>query len=192
MNLLMIAIAAIFINNFILVQFLGLCPFFGVSKKTSSAIGMGLSVTFVMAAASLITWLVNRYLLIPFGLEKYMYIVAFILVIAAFVQLIEMVIKKLNPSMYKSMGIYLPLITTNCAVLGVATINKFNAYSLPESLVNGLCSGIGFTLALLMMSGVRERLELSDIPASFRNIPVAFLSAMLMAMSFAGFGGMVP
>ncbi len=185
-----IIIGAMFINNFVLVRFLGLCPFFGVSRKTSSALGMGLAVIFVMTVASVVTSVIYIYLLEPRGLD-FMKIVVFILVIAGLVQLIEMAIRKYSPDLYKSLGIFLPLITTNCAVLGVALLNVSTDYGLIPSVVNGLASGAGFTLALLIMSGVRERLELADVPEAFKDIPVAFVSAMFMGMGFAGFSGVV-
>lgn len=188
-NLLAIAVGSIFVNNFILFRFLGLCPFFGVSKKTSSALGMGLAVIFVMTCASAITWPVYTYLLLPFEIE-FMRTVTFILVIAAFVQLVEMVIRKYQPSLYKALGIYLPLITTNCAVLGVALLNLEERYSLIGSVVDGFSAGIGFTLALLLMSGIRERLELADVPKSFKGLPIAFISAALLALAFMAFTGM--
>ncbi len=188
-NLLAIAVGAIFVNNFVLFRFLGLCPFFGVSKKTSSALGMGFAVIFVMTCASAITWLIYTYLLIPFEI-KFMRTVTFILVIATFVQLLEMVIRKHNPSLYKALGIYLPLITTNCAVMGVALLNVEEEYSLIGSVVNGFSAGIGFTLALLLMSGIRERLELADVPRSFEDLPIAFISAALLALAFMAFSGM--
>lgn len=188
-NLLAIAIGAIFVNNFILFKFLGLCPFFGVSKKTSSALGMGMAVIFVMTCASAITWPIYAYLLIPFEIE-FMRTIIFILVIAAFVQLIEMIIRKYQPSLYKALGIYLPLITTNCAVLGVTLVNLEERYSLIESVVNSFSAGIGFTFALLLMSGIRERLELADVPKSFRNLPIAFITAALLGLAFMAFSGM--
>jgi len=188
-NLLAIAIGAIFVNNFILFKFLGLCPFFGVSKKTSSALGMGVAVIFVMTCASAITWPIYTYLLIPFEIE-FMRTIIFILVIAAFVQLVEMIIRKYQPSLYKALGIYLPLITTNCAVLGVALVNLNERYSLIGSVVNGFSAGIGFTFALLLMSGIRERLELADVPKSFRNLPIAFITAALLGLAFMAFSGM--
>jgi len=187
-NLLAIAIGAIFVNNFILFKFLGLCPFFGVSKKTSSALGMGVAVIFVMTCASAITWPIYTYLLIPFEIE-FMRTIIFILVIAAFVQLVEMIIRKYQPSLYKALGIYLPLITTNCAVLGVALVNLEARYSLIGSVVNGFSAGIGFTFALLIMSGIRERLELADVPKSFRNLPIAFITAALLGFAFMAFSG---
>jgi len=188
-NLLAIAVGAIFVNNFVLFRFLGLCPFFGVSKKTSSALGMGFAVIFVMTCASAITWPIYTYLLIPFEIE-FMKTVTFILVIATFVQLIEMVIRKHKPSLYKALGIYLPLITTNCAVMGVALLNVEEGYSLIGSVVDGFSAGIGFTLALLLMSGIRERLELADVPKSFEDLPIAFISAALLALAFMAFSGM--
>jgi electron transport complex protein RnfA len=188
-NLLAIAIGAIFVNNFILFKFLGLCPFFGVSKKTSSALGMGMAVIFVMTCASAITWPIYAYLLIPFEIE-FMRTIIFILVIAAFVQLVEMIIRKYQPSLYKALGIYLPLITTNCAVLGVTLVNLEERYSLIESVVNSFSAGIGFTFALLLMSGIRERLELADVPKSFRNLPIAFITAALLGLAFMAFSGM--
>jgi len=188
-NLLAIAVGSIFVNNFVLFRFLGLCPFFGVSKKTSSALGMGFAVIFVMTCASAITWPIYTYLLIPFEIE-FMKTVTFILVIATFVQLIEMVIRKYRSSLYKALGIYLPLITTNCAVLGVALLNVEEGYSLIGSVVDGFSAGIGFTLALLLMSGIRERLELADVPKSFKDLPIAFISAALLALAFMAFSGM--
>lgn len=189
LELLVIAVGAVFVHNFVLIRFLGLCPFFGVSKKTSSALGMGFAVIFVMTCASAITWPVYTYLLLPFEIE-FMRTITFILVIATFVQLIEMVIRRYQPSLYKSLGIFLPLITTNCAVLGVALINLEEEYTLIESVVSGFSAGIGFTLALLLMSGIRERLELADVPKSFKDLPIAFVSAALLALAFMAFSGM--
>ncbi len=188
-NLLVIAVGAIFVNNIVLSRFLGLCPFFGVSKKTSSALGMGSAVIFVMTCASAITWPIYTYLLLPFNLE-FMRTVTFIVVIATFVQLIEMVIRKYKPGLYKALGIYLPLITTNCAIMGVALLNAEEGYSLIGSVVNGFSAGIGFTLALLLMSGIRERLEFADVPKSFQDLPIAFVSAALLALAFMAFSGM--
>jgi electron transport complex protein RnfA len=188
-NLLLIALSAIFVNNFVLFRFLGLCPFFGVSKKTSSALGMGGAVIFVMTCASALTWPIYTYLLVPRGLQ-FMRTVVFILVIAAFVQLIEMVIRKHARELYEALGIYLPLITTNCAVLGVAFLNVEEQYQFLGSVVNGLAGGVGFTLALLLMSGIRERLELAEVPRSFRDLPIAFISAALLAFAFMAFSGL--
>ncbi|MEA2075912.1 MAG: electron transport complex subunit RsxA [Euryarchaeota archaeon] len=188
-NLLVIAVGAIFVNNFVLSRFLGLCPFFGVSRKTSGALGMGLAVIIVMTCASAITWPIYTYLLCPFNIE-FMEIVTFILVIATFVQLVEMVIRKYKPDLYGVLGIYLPLITTNCAVMGVALLNVEENYSFIGSVVNGFAAGIGFTLALLLMSGIRERLEFADVPKSFQDLPIAFVSAALLALAFMAFSGM--
>ena len=176
------------VNNFILVMFLGLCPFFGVSKKLKDAIPMGIAVTFVMICASVITWVISQEILIRFNVE-FMKIIVFILVIASFVQLIEMVIKKTSTSLYKALGIYLPLITTNCAILGIVEMNFQKGYSLPGSVASALGAGVGFILALSIMSGMRERLELSDVPESFRGLPVAFIAAALLSLAFVAFGG---
>ena len=191
-----IAISAIFINNFILARFLGLCPFIGVSKQTKPAIGMGAAVIFVMTLSALITWVVYNYLLVPLGLE-YLRTIAFILVIAVFVQAVEMAMAKISPALYKAMGIYLPLITTNCAVLGVTVLNvnmffgkEISAgHSFAASLFQAFCAGIGFALAMLLMSGIRERLDLTDVPKSLQGVPIAFIVASLMSMGFLGFSG---
>jgi len=179
-------ITYIFINNFILTQFLGLCPFFGVSKSSESAIGMGMAVTFVMGLASIATWLVYHYLLLPLGLA-YMQTLAFILVIAALVQLVEMVIMKNSPALYQALGIYLPLITTNCAVLGIALINITQGYNLMESFCAGVAGGLGFTLAIVLMSNIRERLDLMPVRKVFKGVPIAFISGGLMALAFMSF-----
>ena len=176
------------VKNFILVMFLGLCPFFGVSKKLKEAIPMGIAVTFVMLCASVITWLISQEILIRFHIE-FMEIVVFILVIASFVQLIEMIIKKTSISLYKALGIYLPLITTNCAILGIVEINFQEGYSLLGSVASALGAGVGFILALSVMSGMRERLELSDVPKSFEGLPIAFITAALLSLAFVVFGG---
>lgn len=189
-NLLLIAISMIFVNNFILAQFLGLCPFFGVSKKTENAIGMGTAVIFVMGIASIACYLLNTFVLIPLGVE-YMQMIVFILVIAFLVQLVEFIIKKYSDSLYRALGIYLPLITTNCAVLGVALLNVKSNYSFWGSLVGGVAAGVGFTLALLLMSGLRERMELHNIPKPFQGLPIAFITAACMSLGFLGFAGMI-
>lgn len=186
MKYLAILITYVFINNFILVKFMGLCPFIGVSKDSESAIGMGLAVTFVTATASIATWCVYYGLLVPYSLE-YLKTIAFILVIAALVQLVEMIIKKMSPSLYKALGIYLPLITTNCAVLGIAIINIDESFGLLESFVSGLSAGLGFTMAIILMSNLRERLELKPVRKYFKGVPIAFISAGLMALSFMAF-----
>ncbi|MBN3038473.1 MAG: RnfABCDGE type electron transport complex subunit A [Candidatus Omnitrophica bacterium] len=191
-----IIIGNIFINNFILFKFLGLCPFIGVSKKTGPALSMGCAVIFVMVLSSIITWLIYNFLLVPFQIE-YLRTISFILVIASFVQLVEMIILKTNPTLYRVLGVYLPLITTNCAVLGVTVlnVNMFlkGEYAMPNSffytLLQGFCAGLGFMLAMLLMSGIRERLELMNVPESLKGIPVAFIVASLMALAFMGFAG---
>jgi len=189
-NLFAIIIGAIFVNNFILTRFLGLCPFFGVSKRTKPAFGMGLAVIFVMTLASIVTWLVYNLVLIPLGLQ-YLQIIVFILVIATLVQFVELFLKKMNPILYKALGIYLPLITTNCAILGVAFLNVQESYSFIAALVFGISAGVGFLLALLLMSGIRERLELSKVPKAFSGVPIAFIVAALMSMAFLAFSGMI-
>ena len=183
-------IGMVLINNFILVRFLGLCPFFGVSKKISSAISMGVAVTFVMAVSSVATWLIRNYILVPYDIE-YMDVVIYILVIATLVQIIELFIKKTNANLYFAFGIYLPLITTNCAVLGITLINATQGYSFTGSVVAALGGGLGFTLVLAMMSGIREKLELANIPKSMRGLPIAFITATLLGLAFQGFGGML-
>ncbi|MCR4771567.1 MAG: electron transport complex subunit RsxA [Oscillospiraceae bacterium] len=185
-----IALGAILIENFIFSQFLGICPFMGVSRKMDTALGMGIAVIFVMSIASMVCWIVNRLLLVPIGLE-YMQTVVYILVIAALVQLVEMFLQKSVPSLYKALGIYLPLITTNCAVLGVALLNTQKGYNFIESLVYGLTGGIGFLIAIVLFASVRERLELTaDYPESFEGFPIALISAGLIALAFMGFSGL--
>lgn len=186
MSYIAILLTYVFISNFILVKFMGLCPFIGVSKNSESAIGMGLSVTFVTGTASVVTWCVYHGLLERFGLE-YLETISFILVIAALVQLVEMVLKKMSPNLYKALGIFLPLITTNCAVLGIAIINIEQSYNLLESFVAGISAGLGFTLAIILMSNIRERLELKPVRKYFKGVPIAFISAGLMALSFMAF-----
>ena len=183
-----IILSAVLTNNFIFSQFLGCCPFLGCSSKIDTAAGMGLAVTFVMGIASAATWAVNEFLLVPLNLV-YMQTVVFILVIAALVQLVEMFLQKAVPALYQALGIYLPLITTNCAVLGVALLNIQDGYNFVESLVYGITGGIGFTVAILLFSSVRERLEDCDCPKAFRGFPIALLAAGLLALSFMGFSG---
>lgn len=192
-----IIISMIFINNFILSKFLGLCPFIGVSKETKPALSMGFAVIFVMTTSSIITWLIYRYLLIPFNLI-YLRTIFFILVIAAFVQFVEMVVRKTSPALYRAFGIYLPLITTNCAVLGVAVLNSEMFFgngrvvggSFLLSLTQGFSAGIGYLLAILLMSGIRERLELAEaVPKAFEGVPLAFVIVSLMSLAFMGFNG---
>ncbi|MGI6577014.1 MAG: electron transport complex subunit RsxA [Eubacteriales bacterium] len=188
-SLFSIALGAILVENYILVQFLGICPFLGVSKNTDTSVGMSMAVIFVMTIASAFTYLVNKYLLVLLGLE-YMQTVVFILVIAALVQLVEMFLQKSVPSLYQALGIYLPLITTNCAVLGVALLNIEAGYTFIESVVNGFASAVGFSLALLLFATIRERLEFSDVPKAFEGFPIALITAALLAMSFMGFSGL--
>ncbi len=189
-QLLTLAIFAIFAENFVLVQFLGICPFLGVSKKMDTALGMGMAVTFVMGLASLCTWAVNTFLLIPLGLDGFLQTVAFILVIAALVQFVEMFLKKSMPALYTALGIYLPLITTNCAVLGVALLNTQNGYGPLMSTAYGVFGGLGFTLAIVLFASVRERLEFAEYPKPFEGFPIALVTAGLLAMSFMGFSGL--
>ena len=189
-GLVSIALGAILIQNFIFSQFLGICPFMGVSKKMDTALGMGIAVTFVMGIASVFCWLVNRFLLVPLGLG-YMQTVAYILVIASLVQFVEMFLKKSIPSLYQALGIYLPLITTNCAVLGVVLLNTQNNYNFLESVVYGITGGLGFLVAIVLFASVRERLDLTgDCPKSFEGFPIALISAGLLALAFMGFSGL--
>ena len=194
-QLFVIVVASIFINNFVLARFLGICPYIGVSRRLDSAVSMGIAVTFVMSMASAVTWLIYTYLLAPetnlWGLDLiFLKTIAFILVIAALVQLIEMIIQKTSAGLYRALGIYLPLITTNCAILGVTVLNIEEGYSFIESLIHGFAAGIGFTLALVLMSGLREKYELAEIPESMRGIPIAFITAGVMAIAFLGFSGL--
>ena len=188
-TILSISLGAILVENFILVQFLGICPFMGVSKKMDTAAGMGFAVIFVMALASTFCWLVNEYMLVPLGLA-YMQTVAYILIIASLVQFVEMFLQKSMPTLYRALGIYLPLITTNCAVLGVALLNTLNGYNFIESVVYGITGGVGFLVAILLFASVRERLEFSDTPKSFEGFPIALISAGLIALAFTGFSGL--
>lgn len=184
-----IIIGGLLIHNFIFSRFLGICPFLGVSKKIETAAGMSAAVIFVITLASAITWVFQRYILDPFGLG-YLQTVGFILVIATLVQFVEMVILKSSPTLYRALGIYLPLITTNCAVLGVAIINIRENYGLLESIVNGAASAMGWSLAILLFAGLRERMELSEIPEPLKGFPIAFISTGLMALAFMGFQGL--
>jgi Na+-translocating ferredoxin:NAD+ oxidoreductase subunit A len=184
-----LAVFAIFVNNFVLSKFLGLCPYIGVSKKIDSALGMGMAVIFVMTMASTFTWLIQQYLLIPYNLQ-YLQTIAFILTIASLVQLVEMVIQKTAPSLYKALGVFLPLITTNCAVLGVSILNIQEDYNFLGAILNGLFSGFGFTLVLLLMAGLRERLDKAEVPQMMKGMPIAFVIAGCMALAFLGFAGL--
>lgn len=194
MTYFLLIVGAMFVNNFVLCQFLGCCPFLGVSKKTDTALGMGLAVIFVMGIASVFTWLVQK-LLVAAGIE-YLQTIAFILVIAALVQLVELVLKKFMPSLYSALGVYLPLITTNCAVLGVAILNIqsygiASAESLLMSFLNGVFSGAGFTIAILLLAGIRERMEINSVPKPFRGFPITLIAASIMSLAFAAFSGMI-
>ncbi|MDD3306577.1 MAG: electron transport complex subunit RsxA [Acetobacterium sp.] len=189
MTLIFIMISAIFVNNFVLSRFLGICPFLGVSKQVETALGMGVAVTFVMGLASAITYVVQYSILDPLGLG-YLQTIAFILVIATLVQLVEMIIKKASPSLYQALGVYLPLITTNCAVLGVALLNIQFEYNFIETIFHGVGAALGFTLAIVLFAGIRERLETSAVPKALEGFPIALLTAGLMAIAFLGFSGM--
>lgn len=189
MQFISILVAGILINNFIFVKFLGICPFLGVSQKVETAVGMGVAVTFVMTVASGVTWLIQHYVLNLLGIP-YMQTVAFILVIAALVQFVEMVIQKSSPTLYQALGVYLPLITTNCAVLGVTVLNIQAEYNFFYAMVNGFASALGFLLAITLMAGVREKLAFSSIPKSLQGFPMAFITASLMAIAFYGFQGL--
>ncbi len=183
-----ILISALLTENFVMVKFYGICPFLGVSKKIETAAGMGLAVTFVMAVASAFTWVVNEVFLKPFDLV-YLQTIVFILIIASLVQFVEMVLKKTMPSLYNALGIYLPLITTNCAVLGVTLLNVQNEYNFLLSVLYGTFAALGFTLAIILMAGIREALDENNVPKSFRGFPIALITAGLMAIAFMGFSG---
>lgn len=189
-ELLLIVIGSVLVNNFVMSQFLGICPFLGVSKKTETALGMGMAVTFVMALASLITYFIQAYLLVPLDLE-YMQTIAFILVIAVLVQIVEIALKKISLSLYQALGVYLPLITTNCAVLGVALLNTREGYNLIESVVNGTSAAIGFTIAIVMFASIRERLATGNMPKWMDGFPGALITAGLMSLAFQGFSGLI-
>lgn len=188
-ELIVILLSAMLVDNFVLSKFMGICPFLGVSKKLDSAIGMGAAVTFVMICATLCTTLIYSLILVPMELE-YLKTIAFILIIALFVQLVEMILKKKMPSLYNALGVYLPLITTNCAVLGVTILNIDENYTLLESVVNSLGAGLGFTLALVIFSGVRSRVNSADVPETFKGIPSTLIAASIVSLSFMGFSGL--
>lgn len=185
-----ILVSAILVNNFVLARFLGLCPFMGVTKKVDTAVGMGAAVTFVMTVAAIVTWVIQYFILMPFGIE-YLQTIAFILVIASLVQLVEMVIQKTSPVLYQSLGIFLPLITTNCAVLGLAVLNIQTGHSFLESILFAIGAAIGFTLAMVLMAGIRERVDLGPVPKCFQGLPIAYLTAGLLSLAFMGFAGLV-
>ena len=185
-----IIIGAIFVNNVVLAQFLGICPFLGVSSKVDTSLGMGTAVTFVMALASIVAWSIQEFILVPLHIE-YMQTIVFILVIAALVQMVEIVLKKVSPSLYQALGIFLPLITTNCAVLGVAITMIQKEYTLLQSFAFSVSTAIGFAIALVLFAGIRERLELDEMPKAFKGVPIALVTAALLAMAFMGFTGLV-
>jgi electron transport complex protein RnfA len=189
-DLLLIAIGSAVVNNVVLSQFLGLCPFLGVSKKVETASGMGVAVIFVITIASLVTALINKFILIPANLT-YLQTIVFILVIAALVQFVEMFLKKSMPALYESLGVYLPLITTNCAVLGVALTNVQKSYDILTSVVNGIGISVGFTIAICILAGIRERMEYNDITESFQGMPIVLVTAGLMSIAFFGFSGVI-
>lgn len=189
-TLLLIALASALVNNVVLSQFLGICPFLGVSKNTKTASGMGAAVIFVITIASLLSSIVYKFVLVTFNIE-YLKTIVFILLIAALVQFVEMFLKKFSQPLYKSLGVYLPLITTNCAVLGVALTNVQNNYGILESVVNGFATAVGFTISIVILAGIRERIEYNDIPKSFKGTPIVLITAGLMAMAFMGFSGLI-
>ena len=186
-----VVIGAIFVNNVVLSQFLGICPFLGVSSKVDTSLGMGMAVTFVMALSSIVTWALQNYILVPFDIV-YMQTIVFILVIAALVQMVEIVLKKVSPSLYQALGIFLPLITTNCAVLGVAIIAVQKDFDLLTTVVYSVSIAVGFAIALVLFAGIRERLETEDVPQGMRGVPIALITAGLLAMAFMGFANVVP
>ncbi len=190
MNYLVIFIAAVLVNNIVLMQFLGICPFLGVSKKISTAAGMGAAVIFVLVLATLVTYLVQKLVLDPFNIA-YLQTIAFILIIAALVQLVEIILKKVSPSLYQALGIYLPLITTNCAILGVAILTIQKDFNLLEGIVFAFANAVGFTLALVLFAGIREHLDLVEIPAGLKGTPIALITTGILAMAFMGFSGLI-
>ena len=189
-NIMLIVIGSVLVNNYVMSQFLGICPFLGVSKKVETAIGMGMAVTFVMGLAALFTYFIQAYVLVPLKLE-YMQTIAFILVIAVLVQIVEIALKKISPALYQALGVYLPLITTNCAVLGMALLNAREGYNLVESVVNGVASALGFTLSIVLFASIRERLASSNMPKWMDGFPGALITTGLMALAFQGFSGLI-
>ena len=190
MEIIAIFIAAILVNNFVLHYFLGICPFLGVSKRLDSALSMGLAVTFVMSITAVASWIINHWILIPYELD-YLQIVSFILVIASLVQLVEMFIRKISPPLYQALGIYLPLITTNCAIMGLALLTALKNYNFIEAVTFGIGSGLGFTLAIILMAGIREQLDLADVPQPLKGAGISLIVAGIMALAFLGFSGMI-
>ena len=190
MHLVLILVGVVLVNNFVLTRFLGICPFLGVSKQTETAAGMGMAVIFVMSVASVVTWVIYKAFLEPFSIQ-YLQTIAFILVIAALVQLVEIVVQKVSPALYQALGIYLPLITTNCAVLGVSILNIQKQYGFLETLFFGFGASVGFTLAIVLFSGLRERIALADVPRAFQGTAIALITAGLLSLAFMGFSGLV-
>jgi len=186
----LLLVSAIFVNNFVLARFLGVCPFLGVSKKVETAVGMSMAVVFVMTLASVITWIIQKFILVPFQIE-YLQTIAFILIIASLVQFVEMVIQKTSPVLYQALGIFLPLITTNCAVLGVAILNIQKDYTFLSTTVHGFGASLGFALALVLFAGLRERIELADVPRSFQGVAITLVTGGLLSLAFMGFAGLV-
>lgn len=189
-TLFVIFVGAVLVNNFTLNQFLGICPFLGISKKVETAMGMGMAVTFVMTLAGILTWLVQMFILNQFGLA-YLQTIAFILVIAALVQFVEIFLKKASPALYSALGVFLPLITTNCAVLGLAIMNISKGFGIVETIVHSIGAALGFTLAIVLFASIREKLEIADIPEPFKGFPIALITASLMSIAFMGFQGLV-
>lgn len=190
MEYFVIIIGSIFVNNIVLAQFLGICPFLGVSGRVSTSVGMGLAVTFVITVSSLVAYLLQYYVLVPLGIE-YMQTLVFILVIASLVQMVEIILKKVSPALYQALGVFLPLITTNCAVLGVAILLVQKQYDLVQSVLFGFATAVGFTLAIVLFAGMREKLELNDVPRAMKGVPIALVAAGILAMAFMGFSGLV-
>lgn len=190
MDLLTLLIVAILVKNYVLYYFLGICPFLGVSKKIDSAFSMGMAVTFVMTITAVVSWMINHWILIPYKLD-FLQIVAFILVIASLVQLVEMFVRKISPPLYQALGIYLPLITTNCAIMGLALLAALKKYSFIQTVIYGVGSGIGFTLAIVLMAGIREQLDLADVPEPLKGAGISLIVAGIMALAFTGFSGML-
>lgn len=186
----LIFIAAVFVNNVVLSQFLGICPFLGVSKKVNTSLGMGAAVTFVLALSTIFTYIINQFVLVPLDIE-FMQTISFILVIAALVQMVEIILKKISPALYDALGVFLPLITTNCCVLGVAILVVQKDYSFGESIVYAVSTAIGFTLAMIIFAGIREQLSMTPTPKAMKGIPIALISAGILAMAFLGFSGLV-
>jgi electron transport complex protein RnfA len=189
-SIFVIVISAIFVNNFVLSRFLGICPFLGVSKQVETAFGMGMAVTFVMTLAGILTYFIHSFILVPLNLE-YLKIVAFILVIASLVQFVEIVLQKTSPTLYQALGVFLPLITTNCAVLGLALLNIQYEFNLLQTIAHSVAAAVGFSLAIVLFAGIREKLEIADVPGPFKGFPIALITASLMSIAFLGFTGLV-